>query len=363
MIDRRTLFGGAAVLAAGAAIGIGGSLVPDGSYERALAEQLAPLPTAPALRDLVRYATLAANSHNTQPWRFRISERRIVVAPDPARRTPVVDPDDHHLYTSLGCAAENLSIAARGRGRGGEVFVDRTADNELAVSLAAAAPQASVLFDAIPQRQCSRSTYDGSAIPADVLRRVETSAHDEDVDIILLTDGEPRERVLELILAGNRQQLEDPAFRAELKSWLRFNPKAAARTRDGLLSAASGNPNLPTWLGPLMFDLAVRPAGDNDRVAKQVRSSAGLAIFVSRRQGPTGWIAAGRTYQRFALAATVEGIQHAFLNQAVEVPAVRAELEALLGTGGRRADLIVRFGHGPTLPRSLRRPVDEVIVS
>lgn len=30
-----------------------------------------PLPTAQ--RELVRYATLAANSHNTQPWRFRLS--------------------------------------------------------------------------------------------------------------------------------------------------------------------------------------------------------------------------------------------------------------------------------------------------
>lgn len=363
MINRRLLLGSAAVLAAGAAIGIGGSLVPDESYDHALAKQLAPLPTAPTLPDLVRYATLAASSHNTQPWRFRLSERRIVIAPDPARRTPVVDPDDHHLYTSLGSAAENLSIAARSCGMDGEVFVDPSAGNELAVSLAAGAPQASVLFDAIPQRQCSRSTYDGSAVATDVLRRVETIAHDDGVDIVVLTDGQKRERVLELILAGNRQQLEDPAFRGELKSWLRFNRRAAAKSGDGLLSEASGNPSLPNWLGPLMFDLAVRPTGDNDRTAKQVRSSAGLAIFVSRLAGPPGWIAAGRAYQRFALAATIEGIQHAFLNQAVEVPAVRAELEALLATGGRRADLIVRFGHGPTLPRSLRRSVGEVIDS
>jgi len=29
------------------------------------------LPPSSAQRELVRYATLAANSHNTQPWQFR----------------------------------------------------------------------------------------------------------------------------------------------------------------------------------------------------------------------------------------------------------------------------------------------------
>ena len=31
------------------------------------------------LRDLVRQATLAASSHNTQPWRFRLGERSITI--------------------------------------------------------------------------------------------------------------------------------------------------------------------------------------------------------------------------------------------------------------------------------------------
>jgi hypothetical protein len=31
-----------------------------------------------------------------------------------------------------------------------------------------------------------------------------------------------------------------------------------------------------------------------------------------------------------------------------------------LAIGDRRSDLIVRFGRGPELPKSLRRPVDQV---
>ena len=64
----------------------------------------------PNVRDLIRFATLAPNSHNTQPWRFHVGHGLIDIAADFSRRTPAVDPDDHHLFVSLGCAAENLAI-------------------------------------------------------------------------------------------------------------------------------------------------------------------------------------------------------------------------------------------------------------
>ncbi len=74
-------------------------------------------------------------------------------------------------------------------------------------------------------------------------------------------------------------------------------------------------------------------------------------------------MAAGRACQRFALQATAFGLKHAFVNQAVEVPAVRSELAAYLKVGDRRPDLIMRFGYGPEMPKSLRRPVEQVVFS
>jgi hypothetical protein len=79
-------------------------------------EEDLPQSAAQPLRELVRYATLAANSHSTQPWQFRLSDRSILVLPDPRRRLPTVDPDDHHMFASLGCAVENIVQAARAFG-------------------------------------------------------------------------------------------------------------------------------------------------------------------------------------------------------------------------------------------------------
>ena len=87
------------------------------AYAAAVAKTRAKLSQDPEILELVRYATLAASGHNTQPWFFRIGDERAEIFPDLSRRTSVVDPDDHHLFASLGCAAETMAIAARARGR------------------------------------------------------------------------------------------------------------------------------------------------------------------------------------------------------------------------------------------------------
>ena len=74
------------------------------------------------------------------------------------------------------------------------------------------------------------------------------------------------------------------------------------------------------------------------------------------------WIQVGRCYERFALQATALGIRSAFLNQPVEVVALRSQFAAWLDIGNKRPDLVVRFGRGPDMPRSLRRPVEQVLV-
>ena len=93
-------------------------------------------------------------------------------------------------------------------------------------------------------------------------------------------------RVRDLVTAGNSAQMADPAFVRELKSWLRYSPRQAAATGDGLFTATSGNPVLPAWLGPALFDLTVSATGENDQHARQLASSSGVAVFVSEQAMP-----------------------------------------------------------------------------
>jgi hypothetical protein len=339
-----------------------GRCVGQSAYDAALAAMTQGLPATPGFQDLVRYATLAASGHNAQPWRFVEGTGFAEIHPDFSRRTPVVDPDDHHLFASLGGAAENFSLAAKARGLSGEIRPDLAADGRLHVDLTPGPREETSLFAAIPSRQCNRGTYDGRSPPPEVLNRMVSAAAFHDVRAVILTESHMVEKVLELVVEGNSRQIADAAFVAELKSWLRFNASAAAQTGDGLYSASTGNPSLPAWLGPLLFDLFFTQAAENRKAAGQIRSSAGLVLLVAGRDDRLGWVSAGRAYQRLALQATVDGLQHAFINQPVEVPEVRRALQSLLGLAERRPNLLLRFGYGPALPRSLRRSPGDVIL-
>ena len=81
------------------------------------------------MRELIRYATLAANGHNTQPWKFAIQADAIEIQPDYTRGLPIVDPNHRELWISLGCALENLLVAARSTGYGTEVTYPTAAES------------------------------------------------------------------------------------------------------------------------------------------------------------------------------------------------------------------------------------------
>ena len=314
------------------------------------------------LHELVRYATLAPSSHNTQCWKFRIDANAITVAPDFSRRCPAVDPDNHHLFVSLGCAAENLVQAALANGFRAEANVGVNSVDAITLNLELTAAIASPLFQAIVDRQSTRGDYDGKALTVDELRLLEKAGSGPGVRVMLMTDRPAMETVLEYVVSGNSAQMKDAAFISELKSWIRFSKSDAVTSGDGLFSGASDNPSLPSWMGRPMMNLFFTEKSENEKYARHIRSSAGIAVFVSARNDRDHWIEAGRCYERFALQATALGIRNAMLNQPVEVAALRPQFASWLGVGVQRPDLVVRFGRGPKLPQSLRRPVAAVLI-
>src|SRR5207247_3006639 len=65
---------------------------------------------------LLRAAILAANPHNSQPWLFRVTSERIDLFADTRRNLGAIDPYLREMYTGVGCALENLTLAARAGG-------------------------------------------------------------------------------------------------------------------------------------------------------------------------------------------------------------------------------------------------------
>lgn len=132
--------------------------------------------------------------------------------------------------------------------------------------------------------------------------------------------------------------------------------------RDGLYVASSGKPSAPTWLGSMLFNLFFTRKMENDRYAKHVRGSAGIAIFASETPCPEQWVEVGCCCERFALRSAASGVRNRMLNQPVEVSTLCPQFAGFPNIGKRRPDPVARFGRGPKLPSPLRRPMQAVLV-
>lgn len=360
MVSRRT-----ALIGSGLVIGGAGYLVwpgDDPAYRNAVKASRRAVTAASGsgvnAAELVRFATLAANSHNTQPWLFDAQGSSIRIRPDVSRRCPVVDPEDRHLVASLGCAAENLILAAAAAGFNAMVEFEDT-ERAAVISLEKSQAQSSPAFEAIARRQSTRAPFDPAPIPVEDLQAMENAIAKPGVHARFLTARADLDRLKDFVVQGNTAQCRNSAFVDELRNWVRFNQTQAVETGDGLYAGASGNPALPRWLGRVIFPYVFTAALENPKYRAQIDGSAGALVLYAVADKPAGWFNVGRACQRFLLETTARDIRTSFVNQPVEVADVRSQFGAWLGDGLRPA-LIMRFGRGNTLPYSLRRPVSAV---
>jgi hypothetical protein len=312
--------------------------------------------------ELVRYATLAPNGHNTQPWKFAIQENTIQIHPDYSRRLPIVDPHDRELWISLGCALENLVIASQTVGYESEFVYPSSEADYIEVKLQdGQTPNPTPLFDAISERQNTRSLYDGQPLPAADLELIQSMRLESGLSTRLLTGSAQIEAALEYVKAGDQHQYGNQAFIDELVAWLRFNKAELFETLDGLYSRCSGNPEVPRWLGRMF--VTTGSAGQQAQTdEKSLRSSSGLLVIVSEQDDKQAWINTGRVYERLALILTTMNVKSALMNQPIEVPELRSEFQSYLNVGTAYPQFMLRFGYADPMPRSLRRPVEQVMI-
>ena len=312
---------------------------------------------------LVSKATKAPSGHNTQPWRFRRDGSVVEIHPDFDRKLPVVDPDNRELFVSLGCAAENLCLAAQTKGYKSTISIGDT--GVITISLTEdAGIKPSPLFEQIDARQINRSIYTGEEIAPDALKKLQSVSNEKDVSVHYYAhQTEQFNDIEQCVFQGNVRQMQNEAFKAELKSWMRFNKKHQDQTLDGLSYAVFGAPNVPRWIAKPIMSMAINAKTQNKADREKIASASHLVLFTTRENSRREWVNLGRTLQRFLLTATELGIAHAYLNQPNEQPEIAAEMTKTLDLDGEYPTVLLRVGYGEQQAYSKRRPIGDVIAA
>ncbi len=312
------------------------------------------------LRFLLGYAILAPSSHNTQPWRFRISAATLDLLADRGRALPVVDPEDRALVISCGAALGHLRVAAEALGEALRVtLLPDPSKPDLLARIEAEGPcpvHRHALLHAITARRTTRAAFTPEPLPEALLHA--TTAATAGVTLHWRTHPADRHAIAELIAEGDRAQMSNPGFRGELAAWIHSR---RAASRDGMSGAAFGMPDLLSFVGALAirsFDMGAGQAAHDMALAD---GSPALVVITTPGDTPADWLAAGEALGRTVLTLTAAGLKHSYLNQPIEVPNLRPQLARLLNTT-EHPQILLRTGHGPEVPPSVRRPVAEVLV-
>ncbi|MGG7643336.1 Acg family FMN-binding oxidoreductase [Rhodovulum sp. YNF3179] len=315
-------------------------------------------------RALIAEATKAPSSHNSQPWRFRIHDHHIDVLADWQRSLPVVDPEGRELIISCGAVTGALEVTARARGFTPETEVfplPHDFDVLARVRLGTrgkAAPDDAACADALATRRTNRAAFAGDP-PDDALwddLAAAAAAHDV---MLVAAREDTRETIADLVAEGDKEQLADAAFRAELACWVH---STTLGSHDGMSAAAFGMPDIlapAARLAIRTFDMGDGIAADDAR--KIMQGSPLLAALATQGDGKPAWLATGRALMDVLLRLERAGLAAAYLNQPIEVASLRPKLGAALGLSGS-PQLLLRIGQ-PSLPApaSVRRPVEDVL--
>ena len=316
-----------------------------------------PLAQDGVVRRLIEAAAAAPSIHNTQPWRFRVTDELIEVHADPDRMLWVADPRGRALHLSCGAALFNLRLAIRMLGAKPLVWPLPDAETKptllASVELAPGRPPTSderAMFDTIHQRHTSRAPFAEVPIPASVRFRLEQEAAYEFAVLRMLNAGDAS-AVLDLAAAAEHELAADFSHQVELSQWIETGGD------DGIPGEALGYRSVSGPAPVRDFGQAsaalVRPSG---RYERQPR----LAVLATSRDQPGDWLRAGQALERVLLASAEVGLATSLLYQQVE-------LHDVARRGGKWwpwpewPQIIIRLGYGPAGKASPRRGVDDVI--
>ena len=178
-------------------------------------------------------AILAASPHNTQPWLFKITNSSIELHIDTQRNVGALDPYLREEHIGMGCALENLMLAAPANGYAatamllpgklGPIPAEPKPQLVARVDLAPGKREESELYNAIPRRHTNRSPYDPhKPIPPDFVGALSHLAGDgADVKLFLFTAEADRKEIAELSSAANTEIYSDPDVQHGSEQWVR----------------------------------------------------------------------------------------------------------------------------------------------
>lgn len=331
---------------------------------------------------LVSAAILASNAHNAQPWLFRVQDARLDLFEDASRSLGSLDPFGREMNIGLGCALENLLLAARANGYAHRLtLAPDPADpgHAATVALSPGPVEKSEFYAAIPHRHTNRHRFDTSRpLPRSSVAALGALNDEPDVRVHWFSSRAERDRIHELLATAAEAITADPEQSYDNgPRWLRPDKQSIEHHRDGLTLDTMGLADAAVLAAKMLPDPGPEEAGRAwlASVHDQAGTAGAFGILAVRDDRDRAQrMQSGRIWQRMHLWIAANGLAAQPMNQVHERadretqlglrPEYGDALEELIGDPGWRALFTFRIGHPTESARpSPRRPVPQVLTT
>lgn len=309
---------------------------------------------------LINFAVLAPSSHNSQPWNFSINEDYIEVSINTGRRLLESDKDDRQAFISLGCAIENILIAADYYGYdAGVVFTQyKTVKINLNHRKHKKADNHHLIFS-ITKRVTNRSKYKSDFVPTKLLEEIKGRVI-RDMKVFVVSDLKVKNKIADAALTASIAAMEDGGFRNELSRYVQPN---TTRSKLGMPCFGMGIPTIISFIAPTLIRFLNMNKLSHKSDSKLLKEHTPHLIIVATRQDVwESWIEVGRIYERIALLSTRAKVGSAMWAAPIQIGEFYKDLQEILNTD-YRPQALFRLGYTDTdVPHSPRLSSKEVII-
>ena len=279
------------------------------------------------LRFLLNFAVLAPSSHNSQPWRFIIKKGEIIIEPEFNRALPSSDKNHRQLFISMGCALENLLVAADYYNFETAVTYGSGITINLQKRNSPLLYGDNHLISSIPKRRTNRNKYQDQIPEQTFLDRINSLVHG-DIRIDFISEKNKRDALADTVNKAMIAAMDDKEFRRELSQYVKPN---FTDSPVGMPAVGFGIPTPLSIIAPVMLRyLNMNKLGKkkDDELLKKHTSLFG--IISTNEDQEENWMKTGQLYERIALEAEQHNIKTHPMAAAIQIGEFYKKLQSIL---------------------------------
>lgn len=321
-------------------------------------------PTAEHYEAALTLAVRAPSLHNSQPWRWTVTDRQLELRADRERQLPATDLDGHGVMLACGAGLELARLGLRACGWTSTVHRFPRPDDPDLLAVVRPGDRAVVTDDilrtahAAARRHTDRRPFSGDPVPDEILDELRAAAAEPGVYLDFVVRADDRIDLAVAAAWADRYEEQDLGYRAELAEWTRRDSESNEGIPPAAIPHHTGEPR-HTEVPVRDFELGTLGEVDVHGIGDE---QPAFGVLFTAADDQESRLRAGEALCRVLVRAEDLGLSASLMSQPVDFPGVRERVRVLMSWVDH-PHMLIRFGWpqaGEPGPPTPRRGVHEV---